>query len=75
MLFRSNIIKLTEIYNVSADYIISGEEHIPPVQQQPKRELSHTAQRTIGIIAIIATTALVTVLFIAALGLVAKYWL
>lgn len=70
-----NIIKLTEIYNVSADYIISGEEHIPPVQQQPKREFSHTAQRTIGIIAIIATTALVTVLFIAALGLVAKYWL
>lgn len=70
-----NIVKLTEIYNVSADYIISGREHTTTVTPQPKRELSHTAQKTIGIIAIIASTALVTVLFIAALGFVAKYWL
>ena len=70
-----NIIKLTEIYNVSADYIKSGQDHTPPVVQHPKRELSHTAQKTIGIIAIVAATALVTILFIAALGLLAKYWL
>lgn len=70
-----NIIKLTEIYNVSADYIISGQEHSVEIVPQPKRELSHTARKTIGIIAIVVSTALVTILFIAALGFMAKYWL
>lgn len=70
-----NIIKLTEVYHVSADYIISGQEHTLPIPPQPKKSLSHIAQKTIGIIAIIVSTALVTILFIAALGLVEKYWL
>ncbi len=68
-----NIARLTEIYNVSADYLISGQEHTPPAPAHPSGKLSHTAQKTIGIIAIIASTALITVLFIAALNIVDKY--
>lgn len=66
-----NIIKLTEIYRVSADYILSGTEKVS--QPAPKKkELSHEYKVAIGIIAIIAATAIVTVLFITALGLLSR---
>ncbi len=67
-----NIIKLVEIYNVSADYILLGQENTAQVEQKRKKELSHTTQKTIGIIAIIASTAIITVLFIIALGTLSK---
>ena len=70
-----NIVKLTEVYSVSADYILLGTEKEVTVSVEKKRELSHEYKKAIAIIAIIAATAIVTVLFIAALGLVAKYWL
>lgn len=66
-----NIIKLTEIYHVSADYILLGTEKVPvPVPE--KKELSHEYKKAIGIIAIIAATTIVTVLFITALGLLSR---
>ena len=66
-----NIVKLTEIYNVSADYILLGTEKVSvPVPE--KKELSHEYKKAIGIIAIIAATAIVTVLFITALGLLSR---
>lgn len=66
-----NIIKLTEIYHVSADYILLGTEKVSvPVTE--KKELSHEYKKAIGIIAIIAATAIVTVLFITALGLLSR---
>ena len=66
-----NIIKLTEIYNVSADDILLGTEKVSvPVPE--KKELSHEYKKAIGIIAIIAATAIVTVLFITALGLLSR---
>ena len=66
-----NIIKLTEIYHVSADYILLGIEKVSaPVPE--KKELSHEYKKAIGIIAIIAATAIVTVLFITALGLLSR---
>ena len=66
-----NIIKLTEIYHVSADYILLGTEKVSvPVPE--KKELSHEYKKAIGIIAIIAATAIVTVLFITALGLLSR---
>ena len=66
-----NIVKLTEIYNVSADYILLGTEKVSvPVPE--KKELSHKYKKAIGIIAIIAATAIVTVLFITALGLLSR---
>ena len=45
-----NIIKLTEIYHVSADYILLGTEKVSaPVPE--KKELSHEYKKAIGIIA------------------------
>ncbi len=66
-----NIVKLTEIYNVSADYILLGTEKAS-VTVSEKKELSHEYKKAIGIIAIIAATAIVTVLFITALGLLSR---
>lgn len=66
-----NIVKLTEIYNVSADYILLGTEKAA-VTVSEKKELSHEYKKAIGIIAIIAATAIVTVLFITALGLLSR---
>lgn len=70
-----NIIKLTEIYHVSADYIISGKEYLSEIVPHANRKFSRTTRKTIGIIAIVAATALVTVLFIVALGFLANYCL
>lgn len=67
-----NIVKLTEIYHVSADYILLGAEREVPVSKLEKKELSHEYKKAIGIIAIIAATAIITVLFIAALGLLSR---
>ena len=64
-----NIVKLTEIYNVSADYILLGTEKVSVPE---KKELSREYKKAIGIIAIIAATAIVTVLFITALGLLSR---
>lgn len=66
-----NIVKLTEIYHVSADYILLGTEKVS-VTVSEKKELSHEYKKAIGIIAIIAATAIVTVLFITALGLLSR---
>ncbi|QIB69052.1 helix-turn-helix transcriptional regulator [Aminipila butyrica] len=67
-----NIIKLVEIYHVSADYILLGQEDTIQVEPKQRKQLSHTAQKTIGVIAIIASTAIITVLFITALGTLSK---
>ena len=68
-----NVIKLTEIYHVSADYILLGQESNAIVSTPEKKPLSKEARKAIGIISIIAATAIITVLFIIALGLMAKY--
>ena len=67
-----NIVKLTEIYHVSADYILLGTEREVSVSAPEKKELSHEYKKAIAIIAIIAATAVVTVLFITALGLLSR---
>ena len=66
-----NIIKLTEIYHVSADYILLGTEKVS-VPAPEKKKLRHEYKKAIGIIAIIASTAIITVLFITALGLLSR---
>lgn len=68
-----NVIKLAEIYHVSTDYILLGQEKFSAASMPEKRKLSHEAQKTIGIIAIIGATALITVLFITALGILQKF--
>ena len=70
-----NLIRLTEIYNVSADYILSGIEKEPETPVSKKEDLSPEVRKMLCSLAVIAGTALVTVLFITALGFVAKYLL
>ena len=63
-----NVVKLTEIYNVSADYILLGRENNIIVSEPEKKTMSKEARIALAIISVIAATALVTVLFIIALG-------
>jgi Predicted transcriptional regulators len=67
-----NIVKLTEVYHVSADYILFGKEKEVMVSMPEKKELSHEYKKAIAIVIIITGTAIVTVLFITALGLLSK---
>ncbi|MDE7206380.1 MAG: helix-turn-helix domain-containing protein [Lachnospiraceae bacterium] len=66
----SNIMKLAEIYNVSTDYILLEKKEETQSDTAPKSRI--ISKKAIDIIAIIAATALITVLFIAALGFVNK---
>lgn len=64
-----NIIKLVEIYHVSADYILLGKEEQGIVEPPKKREWSQETKKAIRIIAIMASMAVITVLFIVALNI------
>ena len=70
-----NLVRLTEIYNTSADYILLGTEKNMGTSVPEKSGLSPEVRKMLCTLAIIAGTALVTILFITALGLVAKYLL
>ena len=70
-----NLVRLTEIYNTSADYILLGTEKNMETPVPEKSGLSPEVRKMLCILAIIAGTALVTILFITVLGLVAKYLL
>lgn len=68
-----NVVKLTEIYGVSADYILLGIENRTTTTE--KKKINKEYRKAIGCIAIIAATAIITVLFITALGLLQKFGL
>ncbi len=68
-----NIVKLTEIYNVSADYILLGIENRGTIAVPEKNGLCHEYKKAISIIAIIAATALIMVLSITALLTLAQF--
>lgn len=70
-----NVVKLTELYDVSADYILLGIENITTASVTEKKKINKEYRKAIGCIAIIAATAIITVLFIAALGLLQKFGL
>lgn len=70
-----NIIKLTDIYDVSSDYILLGKEDKKDFAEPVETENSKTEKTAHSIILILAAAAIITVLFIAALGFLAKYWL
>ena len=63
-----NVVKLKKIYNVSADYILLGHENNINIPVPEKKTMSKEARIALAIISVIAATALVTVLFIIALG-------
>ena len=68
-----NIIKLTEIYHVSADYLLLGTEAPDKAHPAEKRKLPKEYRQAVKTIAIVAAAALTTVLFITALALLAKF--
>ncbi len=68
-----NIVKLVELYGVSADYILLGIENSTPTPATEKKKLSKEYRKAIGCIAMIAATAIITVLFITALGILQKF--
>ncbi len=73
-----NLIKLTEIYNVSADYILSGQEkeevpEPPEPKQTDKMQMYPEIRQALCIMAIIMATALSGSLFIALLSLITRY--
>ena len=68
-----NIVKLTEVYHVSADYILTGREKEETDPAPQKKELSQEYKKAIASVIVIAGTALVTVLFITALGLLSRF--
>ena len=68
-----NVVKLTEIYGVSADYILLGIENRAATSVPEKKKINKEYRKAIGIIAIIAATAIITVLFITALELLARF--
>lgn len=70
-----NLTKLTEIYAVSADYLLLGRQSDTTASAPEKKTFSKEARMTLCIISIIAATALITVLFIAALSFVSMYTL
>ena len=70
-----NLVCLAEIYNTSADYILSGIEKNMETPVPEKSGLSPEVRKMLCSLAVIAGTALVTVLFITALGLIAKFLL
>ncbi len=66
----SNVIKLSQIYNVTTDYLLVGKENtpLPTVNKE-----SRISSKAMSIIAIIGATALITVGFITLLGLLGSY--
>ena len=73
-----NLIKLTEIYNVSADYILSGQEkeevpEPPEPHHTETRQMYPEIRKALCIMAIIMATALSGALFIALLSLITRY--
>ena len=73
-----NLIKLTEIYHVSADYILLGheKEDVQKISETPKKvnkEMYPEVRKALGIVIIIMAFAVSGALFIALLSLITKY--
>lgn len=68
-----NIIKITEIYHVSTDYILLGVENKMTTPVSEKKKIDKEYRQAIKTISIIASTAIITVLFITALSLLEKF--
>lgn len=68
-----NIVKLAQIYRVSIDYVLTGEEPSLPVWESPnispRRELPREYRFAISALAIIAGGALIFLIFIVVISL------
>ncbi|KHO39544.1 helix-turn-helix domain-containing protein [Clostridium tetani] len=77
----SNVIKLSGIYNVSTDYILIGKEPNSELTENKmetkckveKKTYIPISKKALSIIAIIGSTAVITIIFIAALTAIAFF--
>ena len=69
-----NLLRLSQLYHVSTDYILTGVQPDSPAPPPP-RPMQPEARRALAHIAVIGATAAITVLFILALTWIAKYLL
>ena len=65
-----NLLRLSQLYHVSTDYILTGVQ--PDSPAPPPRPMQPEARRALAPIAVIGATAAITVLFILALPWIAK---
>lgn len=66
-----NLLRLSQLYHVSTDYILTGVQPDSPAPPPP-RPMQPEARRALAHIAVIGATAVITVLFILALTWIAK---
>ena len=68
----SNVLKISEIYEVSTDYILKG---ISPVQQpeKTKKRMDANTKKALSILLVVAGVALVTVLLIVTLYFIGRF--
>lgn len=64
----NDIIRLTQIYKVSADYILLGEDNKMTADIHHPKQVSRTFQIILTVLICITGIAIITVLFILALG-------
>lgn len=67
----TNLVKLSEIYQVTTDYILKGIEPQPTNVMNPtqNRNISSPMKKALAVLLVVAGTAVVTVIFISALAL------
>lgn len=70
----NNVIKLSEIYNVTTDYILQGKnDYHEPISTEPISRISPIGKTAINIIVVMGATAGITICFITVLGLLGKF--
>lgn len=68
-----NIIRLAEIYHVTTDFILLGAESDSKIPNPPEKGFSPETRKILGIIAVTASMAVITLFFITTLALLEKY--
>lgn len=69
-----NVVKLAQIYQVSVDYVLTGEQHVPSVSEvetsPARRELPREYRVTVSIVLVFMGLAAAFALFILLVGFV-----
>jgi len=65
----NNVLKISEIYNVSTDYILRGIMPVDP----PKKKMDVIVKKALSVLLVVAGIAIVTVIFISSLYFLGRY--
>jgi transcriptional regulator with XRE-family HTH domain len=69
----NNVLKISEIYNVSTDYVLKGSVEQPVNREKPRKPMDATVKKALSIILVVAGIAVVTIIFISGLYFLARY--